>query len=137
SCNNPMPMTTAWAWRAAMRELPTRTSARCSPSDQGSSQTPVANPATRRPQPRCRFQDLSTTGQLPFFWDSRGSALLDVPRAIALPDEDSDDNFATLAGHGGEVAPVIQHLGSKGVTPVRWPTSPLRHRLGPAAAVGS
>src|SRR5262249_10958528 len=38
---------------------------------------------------------------------------------MALPDEDSSDNFATLAGPSGEVAPVTQQLGSKGVTPVR------------------
>jgi len=47
---------------------------------------------------------------------------------MALPPEDSEDNFATLAGTGGEVASATQGLGSKGVKPLTWgnfATSPL------------
>ena len=58
----------------------------------------------------------------------------DVPPTGALPHEDSDDNFATLFGPGGEVAPVTQHLGSKGVMPVAGATSPLRHCPGGLAS---
>jgi hypothetical protein len=50
------------------------------------------------------------------------------PAGSALPPADSYDNFATLAGHGGEVASVTQEVDGEGVMPVtggNFATSPL------------
>jgi hypothetical protein len=48
----------------------------------------------------------------------------------ALPHAGSHANFATLVGHGGEVAVMTQCLGSQCLTTLTWATSPLRHCTG-------